>query len=187
MIYKTIEKCRSYRRFDADKKISRETLVSLVESARVTASGANLQKLRYSLFTEDGDSGRIFDSLRFAGYLTDWDGPAPSERPVAYIVISSCSELDLLTAIDLGIAAEAITLTAAEMGIGSCMFRSFGRQTVAELVAREEMIPHLVIAFGYPTETVLLTESKDGNIRYYRDGEDRHIVPKLPIDTLIIN
>ncbi len=187
MIYNLIEKCRSYRRFDAEKKIAKEALADFIKSARVTASGANLQKLRYSLFTEKCDTDRIFSTLKFAGYLTDWQGPKESERPVAYIVISSDSELNILTAIDLGLVSEAITLTAAERGIGSCMFRSFEKGEITAVIDKEGMVPHLVIAFGYPSETVLIENSEDGNIKYYRDKEDRHIVPKLPLDTLIIN
>lgn len=187
MIYNLIEKCRSYRRFDATKMISRETLVEFVKSARVTASGANLQKLRYSLFTELKDTDKIFESLKFAGYLTDWKGPMAEERPVAYVVVSSSEELNLLTAIDLGIVSEAMTLTAAEKGIGSCMFRSYNKAVISEMIGKEGMVPHIVIAFGYPTETVVLEEAVDGNIKYYRDEEDRHVVPKLPLDSLIIN
>ena len=187
MIYDIIEKCRSYRRFDQSKKISKETLISFVKSARVTASAANLQKLRYSLFTEKNDLSRVFSTLKFAGYLKDWDGPKEGERPTAYIVISSENELNTLTAIDLGIAAEAITLTAAEAGIGSCMFRSYDAKVIGELVGVEGMIPHLVICFGYPSERVILEDSKNKDIKYYRDKEDNHVVPKLPLDELILN
>ena len=187
MVYNLIEKCRSYSRFDASKSISRETLIDFVKSARVTASGANLQKLRYSVFNKKEDLDRIFDTLKFAGYLTDWKGPEVSERPTGYIVRSSDAELNLLTAIDLGIAAEAIVLTAAEQGIGSCMFRSYGKEIMTKIVNTEGMVPHLVIAFGYPSETVLLEEAKDAEIKYYRDEKDRHVVPKLPLETLLLN
>ena len=186
MIYNLIEKCRSYRRFDSNKSISRETLISFVRSARVTSSGANRQKLRFSLYTEEDICNRIFSTLKFAAYLTEWKGPLPEERPVAYIVISSDSELNASTGIDLGIAAEAIALTASEMGIGNCMFGSFDKKEIAELIGKNN-VPHIVMAFGYPSETVLLEESVDGNTKYYRDEKARHIVPKLPLDTLIIN
>ena len=186
MVYDLIKICRSFRRFDASKPISRDTLISFVESARVVGSGANRQKLRYSLYTDEGSCKRIFSTLKFAAYLTEWKGPLPEERPVAYIVISSDSELNAFTGIDLGLAAEAIALTAIELGIGYCMFGSFDKAEISRLIG-EENIPHIVLAFGYPSETVLIEDSVNGNTRYYRDGEDRHIVPKLPLDTLIIN
>jgi len=186
MVYNLIEKCRSYRRFDSKKEISRDTLISFVKSARVCSSAANRQKLRYSLYTEKADCDRIFSGLKFAAYLTDWKGPLPEERPAAYIVISSEFDLNPFLGIDLGICAEAIALTACESGIGYCMFGSFDKNDIADLIGKDN-IPHIVLAFGYPAETVLIEDSKDGNIKYYRDENDRHIVPKLPVDTLIIN
>jgi nitroreductase len=186
MVYNLIEKCRSYRRFDASKPIPRDTLISFVKSARVTGSGANRQKLRYSLYVDKAECDRIFSTLKFAAYLTEWSGPSVEERAVAYIVISSDSELNAITGIDLGLAAEAIALTAAEEGIGYCMFASFDKNDVKSLIGGDN-VPHIVLAFGYPSETVLIEDAVDGNTRYYRDELDRHIVPKLPLDELIIN
>ena len=186
MVYNLIEKCRSYRRFDAKRKISRDTLVSFVESARVVSSAANRQQLRYSLYTEKEDCDRIFSTLKFAAFLTDWTGPSEDERPVAYIVVSSASELNGILGIDLGLAAEAIALTATEQGIGYCMFGSFDKNNIAALIG-EPNNPHIVLAFGYPIETVILEKAVDGQTKYYRDEKDRHIVPKLSVEELIIH
>lgn len=186
MVSKLIKNCRSYRRFDAKKKISAEQLRNFVESARFVPSAGNLQRLRFACFTEQSDCDAIFPALRFAAYLKDWEGPTESERPVAYIVIASEKELDLNLAIDLGIAAEAILLTAAEAGVGGCIFRSYNADLITQILLKEEMKVHAVIALGYPTETVLLSDCRDGNIKYYRDSEDRHVVPKLPSEALIM-
>lgn len=186
MVSDLIKKCRSYRRFDAKRPITAEQLRKFVESARYTPSGANLQRLRFSLFSDKESCDKLFPLIKLAGYLKDWGGPTEDERPTAYVVISSREELSTLLAIDLGIVAEAIALTAAESGVGACMIRSFNAGKVAEIVDREGMIPHMVIALGYPTETVILEDSNDGNIKYYRDSEDRHIVPKLPLDELML-
>ena len=186
MIIDVTKKCRSYRRFDADRAITDDTLRELVNVARYTPSGANMQKLRFSLVTGKGARDTLFSTLKFAGYLKDWSGPSEGERPTAYIVISSESELNTLLAIDLGICAEAIALAAAELGIGCCMLRSFGADSVASVVGREGMIPHLVLALGYPAETVIVEDMKDGDVKYYRDEFDRHIVPKRTLDELII-
>jgi nitroreductase len=40
---------RSYRRFHQESAVSRETLVELVDLARLSASGANMQPLKYIL------------------------------------------------------------------------------------------------------------------------------------------
>ena len=44
----------------------------------------------------------------------------------------------------------------------------------------------LVIALGKPTEKVYITEVKDGDIKYFRDENDNHAVPKYSLDELII-
>ena len=187
MLIDTLKKCRSYRRFDAERRLGYDVLRSLVESARYTPSGANLQKLRFACISDTERCERMFSTLKFAGYLKEWDGPSVSERPVAYIVICSDGELSTLTAIDLGISAEAIVLSAAEQGIGACMFRSYDPTVVSSLISTENMVPHLVIALGYPTETVEIVDMVDGDVKYYRDSEDRHIVPKRTLDELVID
>lgn len=187
MILDLLKKNRSYRRFDSSKLIPYELLYSFVECARYTASGANLQRLRFTLINDKENCDDIFSSLKFAGYLKNWDGPKESERPVAYVVISSEANLDTLLAIDLGIAAEAVLLAAAEAGVGGCMFRSYDPSVVKMHIPREEQHPCLVIALGYPTERVYLCDSVNGDIKYYRDEHDDHAVPKLSLDELILS
>ena len=186
MTFELLKKCRSYRRFDNAKKLSRDTLAYFVECARYTASAGNMQKLRFALVTENEACDKLFSALKFAAYLKEWAGPMPEERPVAYVVVCSDGELNTNRAIDLGIASEAIALAAAEIGVGSCMFRSFEPDTVSALVGRVDMTPHLVIALGYPSETVIVEDAQDGEIKYHRDELDRHVVPKLPLKDLII-
>ena len=46
----------------------------------------------------------------------------------------------------------------------------------------------LVLALGYPAETVVLEEvGKDGDIRYWRDLEGVHHVPKRSVDDLLVS
>ena len=186
MMLELIKKNRSYRRFDASRELSRDALVSFVESARYVPSGANLQRLRFTIVSDKPSCDEIFSSLKFAGYLKEWKGPEENERPAAYIIISSEAELDTLLAIDLGIAAEAILLTACESGVGGCMFRSFAPEVIEKFIPKKEQKPCLVIALGYPTEQVNISDATDGDIKYFRDEDDNHIVPKLPLDTLIL-
>jgi hypothetical protein len=44
----------------------------------------------------------------------------------------------------------------------------------------------LVIALGKPVERVVVEEVKDGNIRYWRDLEQTHHVPKRAMDEILI-
>ena len=81
MVKELIRKNRSYRRFYENEPLTRETLVELVELARCVPSAANRQPLKYLLSSTPERNRQIFPHLRWAGYLTDWEGPAPGERP----------------------------------------------------------------------------------------------------------
>ena len=50
----------------------------------------------------------------------------------------------------------------------------------------ENLVPKLILGLGVPDEQVVLTEAADGQVKYYRDSEDVHYVPKRPLDEIII-
>ena len=185
MFLDLVKSCRSYRRFDTSRKITEDELLSIAEAVRYTPSAANLQRIRLQLITSQSECDTVFSSLRFAAYLKDWAGPTEEERPVAYVVFLSECELDNNLAIDLGICSEALALSAAERGVGACIFRSFDKDILAP-VLRVGFVPHEVIALGYPSETVLVEDALNGEIKYYRDAEDRHVVPKRPMSEIVI-
>ena len=87
MIAELIRANRSFRRFVEAAPVSPEALRGLVNLARLSASAANLQPLKYVLSNEAENNAAIFSCLAWAGYLKDWPGPAEGERPAAYIVI----------------------------------------------------------------------------------------------------
>ena len=187
MLHELIVKNRSYRRFDGRVKITDSEIRSMVEAARCSASAATRQRIRFALVNTENMCDKIFPTVKLAGYLKDWAGPTESERPTAYIVMMCKEEkLDTPLAIDVGIAAQSILLSAAEMGLGGCMIWSFDRNEVKNILDRGEYLPTLVIALGKPSEHVYLTDVKNGDIKYFRDSNDDHAVPKLSLDELII-
>jgi len=176
---------RSVRRFRENERLSRKTVENFVDTSRFAPNGANLQRLRFSIVTDKEKCEGIFPSTKWAGYLEDWDGPAEGERPSGYIVIHIPREEKPYTRIDAGIAAGYIVLAAEEAGVGSCMIMSFDPDTVKIVVGTPEGYkPVLVIALGYPAETVVLEES-DGNVKYWRDSSGVHHVPKLPLEDIL--
>jgi len=75
MLKELVFQTRSYRRFDETATISRETLKELVDLARLTASAANRQPVKYLLSWEPQKNSLIFPHLAWAGYLKGWPGP----------------------------------------------------------------------------------------------------------------
>jgi nitroreductase len=183
-----ILKNRSYRRFYQDQRIDRETLRQLVDLARLSASGANKQPLKFILAHETKLNALIFPHLRWAGYLEDWPGPAEGERPSAYILILGDKRIRDTFGCDHGIAAQSILLGATERGLGGCIIGSVRRLklgTILELPDYYHIL--LVIALGKPKERVLIEPlGPEGDIRYWRDEESVHHVPKRALDEIII-
>ncbi len=181
-----IEHCRSYRRFYQDYKIDVGVLRELVDLARLSASAANLQPLKYILSFELSRNDLIFPALRWAGYIKDWPGPEEGERPSAYIIILGDKTITKTFEYDCGIAAQSILLGAVEKDLGGCMLGAIDR----DLLRKNLNIPQqydilLVIALGKPREKVVVEESK-GDIKYYRDKNNTHHVPKRPLDEIIL-
>ncbi|HID38028.1 MAG TPA: nitroreductase family protein, partial [Calditrichaeota bacterium] len=127
MLRELILKNRSYRRFYEDYTIERQTLLELIDLARLSPSSANLQPLKYFISCDKESNARIFPHLAWAGYLNDWDGPQEGERPSAYIIILGDSRIKERINCDHGIAAQSILLGAAEKGLGGCIIASIKR------------------------------------------------------------
>ena len=135
MIRDLIAGNRSYRRFAESHAIDRKTLEDLVELARLSASGGNIQPLKYILSCEPEKNGIIFPHLVWAGYLKDWDGPAEGERPTGYIVVLCDKDIAASPGCDHGIAAQSMLLGAREKGLGGCMFGSIRRDALREALS----------------------------------------------------
>ena len=188
MIKDLIIKNRSYRRFDNSHHISRKTLEELVELARLSASAANRQILRFYLASTPDINDPIFSCLKWAGYLTDWDGPVPEERPSAYIVILKPSSLLAYIGHDTGIACQSILLGAVEKDLGGCMFGSVDRPRLHDLLKLSpDYDIELVIALGKPVEIIQLDSVVESDTKYWRDKSQIHHVPKRLLKDLIIN
>ena len=87
MIRDLIIKNRTYRRFYQNVEITEKVLLELVDLARLSSTGANLQQLKYILSNTEQKNEMIFEELRWAAYLKDWDGPKEGEKPSAYLIL----------------------------------------------------------------------------------------------------
>lgn len=189
MLAELIKQNRSCRRFHQDHKITSETLTGLVNLARLSASAANLQPLKYITSCNLEKNAEIFPCLGWAAYLKDWSGPEEGERPAGYIIIlgdtSICQGFDW----DLGIAGQSILLGAREKGLAGCMIANLKKKKLAGVLNVDPALKILlVIALGKPAEEIRIEPvGKDGNIQYWHDQNGIHHVPKRDIEEIIID
>ncbi|MCL2560413.1 MAG: nitroreductase family protein [Turicibacter sp.] len=192
-----VVKNRSYRGFDENHRFTREELAALVDYARLAPSAKNTQAMKYFLAWENEAVDAIFPHTKWIGAWGEpgipTDPPIPFEgtRPTGFIVIVQDLEInDKLARFqrDVGIFAYAITLAAAEAGIGGCMIGAFNAAEVKKALNLDDRYaPQLLIALGKPAEEIVLTEAADGDVGYYRDEANVHYVPKRKLVDLILN
>ena len=137
---------RTCRRFREAEGMPAGTLDWLIECARVTPCGGNAQALRFAVAESPEACAAVFPALKWAGMLTDWDGP--------------------------------------EAGI----FLSFDPRKIREVLGiPENLEPLLVLALGFQKEVRRVeTVGADGSVKYWRDAQGVHHVPKRPLEDLLI-
>jgi nitroreductase len=188
MIKDLILKNRSYRRFFQEERISLQQLEGWVDLARLSPSAKNMQSMRYILSADIAANNLIFPALMWAGYLKEWSGPEEGERPSAYIVMLNDESLSQNYFCDDGIAAQSIMLGAVEMGYGGCMIATVNREMLRKSLNIPDKFKIIqVLALGKPKEIVQLETIKpDGDVKYWRDENHVHHVPKRELKDLII-
>ncbi|MBM9603191.1 nitroreductase family protein [Desulfopila inferna] len=190
MMKNIIEKTRTFRKFDATAVIDASTVEKLIELGRLGGSARNCQPWQYRIVTDAGECASVFPHLGWAGYLTDWKGPEERQRPTAYILCylnrewlkGSLQEAHF----DLGIASQNMLLGATEAGLGGCRILAFSKKLAAEFPQPEHLELQLVIALGVPAEKVVIEECSDYNIKYWRDGNQTHHVPKRRLQDILL-
>jgi nitroreductase len=182
-----ILKNRSYRRFYGSEIITEETLRELVDLARLSPSSMNMQPLKYIIAFDKKMNDIIFPCLAWAGYLKDWNGPAEEERPTGYIIILDDMNIKTGVETDHGIAAQSIMLGAVEKGLGGCILSSVNRNKLhADLNIPLNYKILLVLALGKPKETVIIEPLHGTDVKYWRDEQNIHHVPKRALDDIIV-
>ena len=182
-----VTRTRTFRRFIEKKPVSPAALRSLINLARLSASGGNLQPLKFIPTNNRRINQLIFPQLAWAGYLKDWAGPQPGERPAAYIIILGDRQIRPDPGCDHGIAAQSIMLGATELGMGGCIIGSINRPKLR----RALRIPNqfdilLTLALGYPREKIKIEPTRNNNIKYWRDAAMLHHVPKRSLKEIIL-
>lgn len=191
MLKDLLKKNRSYRGYDESRKISREELEELVEYTRLCPATANIQPLKYYLAWEPESLAKIQELTKWAGALPHLNLPREGMRPTGFIIICQDTRIsNNATSFlkDVGIVAQTMLLGAAEKGLGGCMIGSFNKEAMMEqLGLADYLMLHLVVALGAPEEEIVLEDAPEGKeVKYYRDENDVHHVPKRTLKELIL-
>ncbi len=177
---------RTIRKF-LQKPLSSELLKKYINAARVAPSAANLQPLKYISVSSHEMTDKVFDTLKWAGYLKGEYTPKEDERPTGYIVV--CVDNNLSKAnydMDVGAAVQSIILSALEDGVGACWLGSVERPKLKRMLSLSDNLEiSCVVALGYPAEQPKEAEMENGDVKYYiLDGALN--VPKRDIGDIII-
>jgi nitroreductase len=64
----------------------------MIDCARVAPYGANLQPLKFKIVTDEGVRRKMFEHIKYAGYIPEWN-PTFEESPTAFIVVVNDTEI----------------------------------------------------------------------------------------------
>lgn len=148
-VWEAIFKRRSIRSF-RDEPVDNDLLIKLVEAAIWAPSGSNIQPWHFIAVSCEEQKAKI---KPFAPGLTG--------MPPALLVI--CTDLalcerkggrlgrDVISLMDAAFAAQNINLMACELGLGTCVIRSFNQGAIQEILKLPpQLVPQLIVSVGYP-------------------------------------
>ncbi len=191
MIKDIVSQSRSYRTFDESRTVTKDELLSLVDTARLCPSAMNRQPLKYKLVFEREETEDLLSLTKWGGSLPDLKLPPDGKHPTAFITVccdtAICENIDSAR-FDAGVASQTILLSATEIGLGGCILGAFDKDTVAaKLHLSDTLKPIVIIALGKPAENVFICNMPDsGSTAYYRDKANNHFVPKRALEDIII-
>jgi len=189
MIKGFIEKNRSYRKYHEEVEVTQETLKELVNLARLSGCGMNMQSLRYMLITVKSEREKVYPYIKWAAFLKDWGGPKEGQRPSAFILLLiDTGKNSFVVQTDMGIACQSILLGAVEKGLGGCIIGALEKDKLRDAFSiREDLELQYVIAIGKPDQNIIIDEIESGqDTKYWVDNDGNHHVPKIRLEDIII-
>ncbi len=148
-VYEAIRKRRSVRSF-LDRDLPEETLVRILDAARLAPSANNRQEWRFLVIRDKAKKKAIADMTGSQGFIV--------EAPVI-LVCCGVDEGQVMRCgqdaypIDVAIAIDHITLCAAAEGLGTCWIGNFNEEPIKRLlyIPRNVRVVEL-LPIGYPTD-----------------------------------
>ncbi|MFP4621184.1 MAG: nitroreductase family protein [Bacteroidales bacterium] len=138
--------CRNYQ----DKKVEEDKIAQILEAARIAPSAKNLQPWHFVVVQDPENLEKVKSC-----YARDWISSAPmiviacGDHKGAWYRADGKNHAD----IDVAIATDHLTLTAADLGLGTCWVCKFDVQKCAHILQLPEGIePIAMIPIGYPMD-----------------------------------
>lgn len=145
----TIKERGSVRRYLAEP-VPRESLLKIIEGARLAQSATNRQPWQFVLANNDKTKKKLAAAARNQGFV--------AEAAAVMVCLANPEESAKVSSfegflIDLAIAIENMALTAWDLGIGNCWIGAFNEKTVKELLGiPEDLRVVSLLTLGYPDE-----------------------------------
>jgi len=148
-VFEAIKKRRSIRNYQ-DREVEEDKLSKILEAARQAPSASNRQEWRFVVVRDKATKAKLCQAAKGQGFVNE-----------ASVVIACCAQTDnhLMTCgqacyvIDLAIAIDHMTLTAVELGLGSCWIGAFWEEEVKKIldIPKEIRVVEM-LALGYPVQ-----------------------------------
>lgn len=157
-IFNVIKKRRSVRSF-LDKPVSDEDAMKILDAARLAPSGANKQRWKF-IYVNDKNVLRMIKNCSPGFYGdataaiimgTDTSMASQSWLELQQETSGRSSFGNIIAILDIGFAAENMSLAAEALGLGSCAIASFNVGCISKVInAPENFLPILVFSLGHP-------------------------------------
>jgi len=139
------------REFDQTRKISSETKMRILESARATGSAMNSQHWRFILV----QTPTLLRMLAEDSTTGSW------VRGANFAVIILTGEKHGFELIDAGRVVQDMQLAAWNLGVVSCIFTGINQTKLRrDFSIPQDLVASVVIGFGYPTKKVTGAKKK---------------------------
>ena len=180
-------KNRSCRGYDHSVKVGEDVLRKIVAVNTKIPSARNQQVLRFRLVTAEDEVSAVNANIRLGGALPELHLPFPGTEPLSFIIVCSSIEAEKYVYVDLGISLQSMLLKAVEIGLNGIIICAFDGKAIADALHLDSA-PLAVLAIGKSAERFRLVEMpEDGSVKYYRDVDGVHCVPKRSLEEILLH
>lgn len=148
-IYEAIRTRKSVRSY-TDRPVDKETLVRLLEAARLAPSASNRQEWRFVVVRDPATRERLADAASNQRFIAD-----------APVLLACCAETEghvmpcglECFPIDVALAVDHLTLAAAAEGLGTCWIGAFNESAVRDILDIPKAVRIVaLLPVGYPKD-----------------------------------